>query len=164
MVLYDCGVVVDLEVEEPPWRLVDATVLSAARVVRRAYDVRLAPLEMNLTEARLVVYVNDAGPETQTRLADRLGMGRAAAGQVIDRLEARGLVARARHPDDRRVWLISPTKRGAQMRERIVQLTSELRDELRDGLTHEERSQLARLLVRMQHNATAVLDESEVAT
>jgi MarR family transcriptional regulator for hemolysin len=148
---------VDLEFEEPPFRLIDATIMSTARVMRRAYDERLAPLGLNLSEARMVVFVAEFGPETQTRLAGRLGLGRAAAGQMIDKLEREGLVTRIRDKEDRRVWLIGKTKKTNALRDRIVDETASLRDELRAGISHEERAALASTLRRLQDNLTAIL-------
>lgn len=148
---------IDLELDEPPFRIIDATIISTARVLRRAYDERLAPIGLNLSEARMVAFVNDFGPETQTRLAGRLGMGRAAAGQMIDKLEREGLVTRIRDKEDRRVWLIGKTRRTGPLRERIIAATESLRDELREGISHDERVALANTLRRLQNNLTAIL-------
>lgn len=148
---------VDLELDEPPFRLIDATIISTARVLRRAYDESLAPLGLNLSEARMVAYVNDFGPETQTRLAGRLGMGRAAAGQMVDRLEREGLVTRIRDKEDRRVWLIGKTKRTGPLRDRIIAATESLREEMRAGTTHDERVAVVQTLRRMQGNLTRIL-------
>ncbi len=82
------------ELDSPPWLRVESTLMATARLVRVAFDTRLAPLDLNLTQASLIGYVNEFGASTQTDLADHLGIGRAAIGSVIDRLQARGLVER----------------------------------------------------------------------
>ena len=52
--------------------------MATARLVRDAYDTRLAPLDLSLTQALVLEYLSDFGPVTQTRIADHLHQGRAA--------------------------------------------------------------------------------------
>ncbi len=122
-----------------------------------AFDTRLAPLDLNLTQASLIGYVNEFGATTQTDLADHLGIGRAAIGSVIDRLQARGLVERQPKSDDRRVWLVTITPAGVALAEQINEVDQVLRAELRRGLGREERQALAWVMTRLQQNlATAI--------
>ena len=87
------------ELDSPPWLRVESTLMATARLVRTAFDVRLAPLDLNLTQASLLGYIAEFGPTTQTRLADHLAIGRAAIGSVIDQLEGRDLIERQPNPD-----------------------------------------------------------------
>ena len=102
------------ELDSPPWLRVESTLMATARLVRVAFDTRLAPLDLNLTQASLLGYVNEFGATTQTDLADHLGIGRAAIGSVIDRLQARGLIERQPRLEDRRVWLVAITESGVE--------------------------------------------------
>ena len=86
------------ELDAPPWLRVESTLMATARLVREAFDARLVPLDLNLTQASLIGYVAEFGATTQTQLADHLGIGRAAIGSIIDRLERRGLVERQPDP------------------------------------------------------------------
>ena len=97
------------ELDAPPWLRVESTLMSTARLIRDAFDARLKPLDLNLTQASLLAYVAEFGATTQTRLADQLGTGRAAMGTVVDGLERRGLIERHPDPDDRRVWRVDVT-------------------------------------------------------
>ena len=72
------------ELDAPPWQRVEATLMATSRAIRRAYDKRLDPLGLNLTEASILAYVNQHGAITQTRLARHLGVGRASMGAAID--------------------------------------------------------------------------------
>jgi DNA-binding MarR family transcriptional regulator len=126
--------------------------MSTARLVREVFDARLAPLDLNLTQASLLGYVAEFGPTTQTRLADRLGIGRAAIGSVVDRLEARDLVERRPDPDDRRVWQVAITPNGRRLVDRIAEVDAVLRAELRYGIGREERQALAWVMTRLQQN------------
>ena len=140
------------ELDAPPWLRVESTLMATARLIREAFDVRLAELELNLTQASLVGYVAEFGATSQTRVADRLGIGRAAIGNVIDRLQARGLIERHPDPDDRRVWLVDVTAAGREVAERIAEVDAVLRADLRKGIGREERQALSWVLTRLQVN------------
>ena len=145
------------ELDAPPWLRVESTLMATARAIRRAYEIRLAPLDLNLTQASLLAFLYEAGPITQSRLASRLEMGRAAAGLVIDSLEERRLVERRANPGDRRAWLIALRPEGALVTKPIFEIDALLRSELRVGISGPERQQLAGLLVRLRSNLTGVL-------
>jgi MarR family transcriptional regulator for hemolysin len=140
------------ELDSPPWLRVESTLMATARLVRTAFDARLAPLDLNLTQASLLGYVAEFGPTTQTRLADHLDIGRAAIGTVIDQLEARMLVERQPNPADRRVWLIAITATGRELAAEISDVDAVLRAELRRGIGREERQALAWVMTRLQQN------------
>ncbi len=145
------------ELDAPPWLRVESTLMATARLVREAFDARLEPLDLNLTQASVLGYVAEFGASTQTRLADHLGIGRAAIGSVIDRLQQRDLVARHPDLDDRRVWLVDVTDAGRDMAGRIQQVDEVLRAELRHGIGREERQALSWVLTRLQHNLQSAI-------
>ncbi len=149
----------DHELDAPPWQRVESTLMATARAIRRAYEIRLADLDLNLTEASLLAFLLEAGSTTQSRLASRLGLGRAAAGLVINSLEKRGLIERRDDPEDRRAWLIDLRPKGVRIVQPILEIDRILRAELRSGISRPERQQLAGLLLRLQTNIAGVLDE-----
>jgi MarR family transcriptional regulator for hemolysin len=134
--------------------------MATARLIREAYDRRLAHLDVNLTQAVILAYVFDFGPVTQTKIADHLGQGRAATGATIDRLHERGLVERRPDPDDRRVWLISLTGPGRRLIGRMVEVDELLRAELRAGISRADRQALAAVLEQLQANLGDVIARS----
>jgi len=146
------------ELDAPPWLRVESTIMATARAIRQCYDQRFADLGLNLSEGSLLAFVEESGPLTQTRLAQRLGLGRAATGSVIDALEKRGLVERQPDPDDRRVWLVTVTRAGQELVEQVNASDQVLRSELRAGISRADRQQLAALLVRLQENLAVALD------
>lgn len=148
------------ELDSPPWLRVESTLMATARLVRVAFDSRLATLDLNLTQASLIGYVAEFGSTTQTDLADHLGIGRAAIGTVIDRLQARGLVERQPKVDDRRVWLVTITDDGQELAGRINDVDQVLRAELRHGLGREERQALAWVMTRLQQNLASAIAKS----
>jgi DNA-binding MarR family transcriptional regulator len=131
---------------------VESTLMATARLMREAYDAALEALDLNLTDASLLAYVVESGPLKQTSIADHLGIGRATAGNVIDRLQRRELVERQADVNDRRVWLVAPTATGKELAEEIAAIDVGLRHDLRLGIDRHERQMLATLLVRLQRN------------
>jgi MarR family transcriptional regulator for hemolysin len=146
------------ELDSPPWLRVESTLMATARLIREAFDARLKPLDLNLTQASLIAYVAQFGATTQTQLADQLGTGRAAMGAVVDGLEKRDLVERHPDPDDRRVWRVDITDGGRTLAKQIVEVDEVLRAELRHGLGREERQALSWVLTRLQVNLQSAIN------
>jgi len=148
------------ELDAPPWLRVESTLMATARLVREAFDARLVPLDLNLTQASLIGYIAEFGATTQTLLADRLGIGRASIGTVIDRLEQRGLVERHPDPADRRVWRVDVTDAGRTIATQIRDIDEVLRAELRRGIGREERQALSWVLTRLQQNLQSAINHT----
>jgi DNA-binding MarR family transcriptional regulator len=148
------------ELDAPPWQRVDATLMATSRSIRRTYDARLAHLNVNLSEASLVAYVDERGPLSQRQLADAMNIGRAAAGVVVSTLESRRLIERRPDPGDRRAMLVATTAAGQALAQKIAAVDVALRAELRSGLTRDERAKLAELLTRLQANLATAFDRT----
>jgi DNA-binding MarR family transcriptional regulator len=144
-----------------PWQRVESTLMMTSHAVRKAFDHRFAALGLNLSQASVLAYLQESGAMTQTRISERLGIGRAATGTVIDHLESRGLVERKPDPGDRRVWLVAVTQAGKDLAAKINEIDRVLRSELRVGITRTERQQLAKLLLRLQANISRALANGE---
>jgi len=140
------------ELDAPPWLRVETTLMATARELRTVYDDRFAELSLNLSQASLLAFVHEFGATSQTALARSLKLGRAATGTVIDQLEDRELVRRLPDPEDRRVWLIEVTGAGAALSSRVLEIDEVVRQELRRGISKQERQQLASLLLRLRQN------------
>jgi len=153
------------ELEAPPWRRVESTLMSAAQSIRVAYDTRLAPLGLTLSLASLLAYIAEVGSVNQSHCAKHLAQGRAATGAQVDRLEQLGYIQRAPHPEDRRVWMLEITPAGTRKAADVADVDAILREQLRAGITRPERQQLAALLLRLQDNvATALGNDSTSPT
>jgi MarR family transcriptional regulator for hemolysin len=144
-----------------PWQRVESTLMTTSHAVRRAFDQRFAALELNLSQASVLAFLQESGAMTQTRISERLGIGRAATGTVIDHLETRGLVERKPDAADRRVWLVAVTQAGKDLAAEIDEVDRVLRSELRVGISRAERQQLAKLLLRLQTNLARALANDE---
>lgn len=149
------------ELDAPPWRRVESTIVSTAGDIRALYDQRFASIDLTLSLASLLCYLDDFGPVTQTRAADHLRQGRAVTGNQIDRLEARGLIERLPDSTDRRVWLVRLTAEGRRLASAAVDIDVVVRRELRAGVSRAERQALANVLVRLQQNISAALEGAD---
>jgi MarR family transcriptional regulator for hemolysin len=129
-----------------------------ARAIRQAYDQRFADIDLNLSEVRLLGYVTAKGASSQTRIAESLGLGRAATGALIDGLELRKFVVRQTDPSDRRVWLVEITVAGKAVVEEVQGRDKVFRKELLHGISQEEREQMADVLARIRENLMISMD------
>ena len=95
----------------------------------------------------LLRHLEQAGPLTVGEQATHLGIGRAAASELIDRLEGKGLVARMRDERDQRrvfVWLTDEGRRRVAslagsvldppFLQAVAAITPEQRQQIIDGL------------------------------
>ncbi len=147
------------ELDAPPWLRVESTLMFLARGIRRAYDLRLDAIGLNLSEASVLAMTQESGPLMQADLARQLGVGRAAMGTLVDSLERRGLVERQPKPGDRRVWMIAITEAGEGTAEQLLKIDECLRVELRIGISRKERRELTELLNRLGRNVEKVVSE-----
>jgi MarR family transcriptional regulator, transcriptional regulator for hemolysin len=146
--------------ERDPTAYAERVVLTAGRALRNAFDTRLKRLDLNMTEAALLATLRRFGPLTQRELAELLYVGRAAAGQFVDRLEARGLVQRDTDPDDRRVWIVSTTKQGTPISIEAFDIYFKTAADLTRGLTDAQRERLIQLVLAVQANAEEIASEA----
>lgn len=92
----------------------------------------------------------DAEPGVdQQGLAARLGIDKVSAGQMVDRLAARGLVGRGLHPTDRRARVLRLTPKGLALRRRLQPDALAAQDRILAPLQPEERVLLVELLTRV---------------
>jgi MarR family transcriptional regulator, organic hydroperoxide resistance regulator len=142
------------------WQRVETILMAVSRSMRRASDQRLAPLGLNLTEATVLAILEEQGSITQTQLAEKLRIGRASLGAVIDRLVSQRLVRRDPDSVDRRVWKVANTQKGHGLAEEVALVDARLRRDLRAGVSRSDRQQLTRTLLQFEANLAAVLAES----
>lgn len=154
--------------------LIGSLIPDVARLLRLEIDRRVKA--HGLTQVKwlaLGVIEQDPGM-TQRQLAQRLEIGVAATGRLIDRLQARGLVRREPAPNDRRAFRLALTRKAEAILAELDGAADSLRDELLDGLSSRQvavvREGLSRLKANLQRTAAAVvvailarLDEFEVA-
>ena len=75
--------------------------------------------DVRRSELRLLLLISPAGTSL-TELAEITGVTKQSLSEFVDRLQKAGYVTTATSPDDRRVKLIRPTKRGTTARRQIL--------------------------------------------
>ncbi len=70
---------------------------------------------LSLMHLNVLILLESTGPLPMNRLAEALDISVASVTGVVDRMEARGLVARRRDDTDRRVILVEPAEGGRQL-------------------------------------------------
>ena len=129
----------------------------AHELARAAYDLHAAlerHLHDTLIELDLTVPLSDVlwqldpalGPLSRRELAERLRCDPSNVTFLVDRLEQRRLVSRARPGHDRRVKALALTPAGLAVRERLIATLAE--SPMFSGLTSAQQRQLGRLLQR----------------
>jgi DNA-binding MarR family transcriptional regulator len=126
-----------------------------AEVVRlqlRVYNGRFRATGLNQSQVTALIHLDRVEELSQTDLAARLGIKKAALGALIDGLEGKGLVERERGREDRRLQLVSITDAGRRVVSEVDEMAEVLGTALRQGITREERTQLVSILQRLRHN------------
>lgn len=98
--------------------------------------------DLSLTQLRLLGLLRDRRPR-MTDLAAFLGLDKSTMSGLVERAERRGLVARGKSPDDRRVVDVFITPAGSELAEQLQEeiraalapFTDRLRTDDRDLLT-----------------------------
>ena len=90
-----------------------------------ALGLRLSSPGLTQAEAHVLARLAD-GPASLGELHRSFGHKRSTLTAVVDRLEAKGLVARGANPDDRRSVVVSPTDSGRPVAKRARRAVREV--------------------------------------
>jgi DNA-binding MarR family transcriptional regulator len=118
----------------------------------RVYNTRFRATGLNQSQVAALIHLERIDQLSQSDLARRLGLRKAAAGTLIEGLEGKGLVERTRGRDDRRVQLVSITEAGRRVVEDVDQMAEQLGNDYRQGISREERAQFVATLQRLRAN------------
>ncbi len=113
------------------------------RQQRRRFLIAAAEVELHPAQAGALLQLTDVLPMHE--LAAELGCDSSNVTGLVDRLEARGLVARQESPTDRRVRHLVLTAAGRKMRQRLLSRVGQPILDL-TRLDNEEQEQLLALL------------------
>lgn len=119
--------------------------------MHRDFLAILAPLRIEPRHFGVLTTLHSTGPVSQSELARIVGVSGASMVEMIDDLEARGLVTRRRHESDRRVYVIETTPEADDVRERARVLAATTSQTYLEPLSA---TQARRLLVLLQRFVT----------
>ena len=118
-------------------------------VSAQRFTAGLAPLGISPNRFGVLAQVAREEGRTQQELATALGLHRNSMVSLIDDLEARGLVERRRHPEDRRAYAIHLTPAARGVLTEGARIADQLEDELLSPLGPQERTVLVATLGRL---------------
>lgn len=113
------------------------------------FQRRLAPLGVEPRTYAVLLELGSTDGQSQQQLSARLGIHRNAMVAVIDALERQGLVTRRRHPDDRRAFAVTLTKKAREMLPMLDEQGRAQEEALTASLSQRERAALLRQLQRI---------------
>lgn len=123
--------------------------MHATRALRRRMWSSLEDWDLSPHQARALRTVCSHDGARLSAVAAHLRIAPRSATEVVDSLEARGLVARQPDPDDRRAVLVVATDEGREVHEAADRIRGAAAAEFFGRLEAGEREQLAALLRRL---------------
>lgn len=118
--------------------------IAVAIFMEECADFDLTPVQY----AALVAIRQNPGTDA-TRLSALIAFDRSTLGNVLERLEARKLVARYPSPDDKRIKLLKPTAAGSALVKRAEAAVLRAQERIVAPLRPDDRTKLIELLARL---------------
>lgn len=129
--------------------LLSGTFNSILRIEERSLDNRLTH-GLTITEVHTIVAVGLHERNPMNVVAARLGVTLATLTTAVAKLVRKGFIERSRFEDDRRVVLVSLTKKGRQVLRAHNLFHHQMIDEALADLTEEEERVLAEALAKVR--------------
>ena len=123
---------------------------SVARRLRGASRDALAPWDITPGSLRALRVLSHHGSMRLSELSDHLQIAPRSTTEVVDALEARGLVRRRPDPGDRRATLAELTEQGASVLDAIRAARGSEAERVFGRLTEADRANLARILAKLR--------------
>ena len=127
-----------------------------ARLMRTMYDRRMAPLGLTRSQWWVLNHLYFHEGIRQTEFAALLDIEKATVGRLLDRLEAKGWVARKNDPQDKRAKLVYLTEKVQPTLQIMRDMAAVTRSEAERSLNTTERKQLRDMLKRMRDDLSEV--------
>ena len=125
-------------------------------MMRREVELRM--VEHGLTDAQWkpLWMLQTGRATTAIELAREMDVDAGAITRMVDRLEAKGLIQRARSEFDRRVVQLVLTPAGAATAAQIPHVMASVNNDFLRGFSESEWKQMSKLIERMAANGTAL--------
>jgi DNA-binding MarR family transcriptional regulator len=124
---------------------------AVARKLRGTSQEALAPWDITPSHLRALRVLSGKGAMRPSALSGHLRIAPRSATEVVDALEARGLVERRPDPGDRRATLVEVTGRGAEVLEAIRAVRGSEAERLFGRLSQTDQAHLARILLKLRN-------------
>lgn len=127
-----------------------ASFIHAARVLQDRLEAALETVGLSTAKYGVLSQLAEAGPLPLSELAARQSCVRSNMTQLVDRLEADGLVRRMYDPVDRRVVRAELTPRGRERAAAGARQWGAIQSEFCGSLSERDRATLGRVLSGLQ--------------
>lgn len=134
---------------------------AVSRLLARAYNDEFRKLGLSQSQAGVLLQVDWADADTQTVIARRLGIQKAAAGEVIVELEQRGWLKRRRRANDGRMIEVTLTAAGRRKVKQINDFAARLEPLTWAGIRPDEMALAMDVLRRVWANVAAMEDGAD---
>jgi DNA-binding MarR family transcriptional regulator len=127
------------------------SIMRVQQILQSAVDTALKPHGLTFAryEALVLLYFARRGSLPMRVMGQRLQLHPTSVTNIVDRLEADGLVKRIAHPTDRRTTLVEITETGRQRRAAATEAVTSVDFGLR-GLTDRQTEALTDLLAKVR--------------
>jgi DNA-binding MarR family transcriptional regulator len=123
---------------------------SLTRALREAAKESMAQWDVTPSQSRALRVIARHETLRPSELSEHLQIAARSATEVIDDLEAKGLVARRPDPNDRRATLVELTTRGRELSAQMRGARGAQAERLFDQLSRADRAELARILRKLR--------------
>lgn len=138
-------------------------VVTTSHLLQRTINDELAPLGVTFRQAEVLAYLAmEGGTLSQAELARRMQVAAPTLGGIVARMERDGWIVRQASRDDRRMVLLSPTRRVEPLWEHMREAGLRVRARATRGLSPERVRMVLDTLTMVQDNLRT--DESEPET
>lgn len=122
------------------------------------YSVNHAPVDITVTQYRLLAVLAANGPSAISDIADQLGVAQSNATRHCDRLQRLELVSRSRSTEDGRVVLVDLTASGSEVVSVVTKLRRDEVNAVLEQMTPRQQERAIRAAAEF-NRAAATLDD-----
>src|SRR5438105_13969126 len=133
--------------------------MKAHRSLVRHAERSIVALDMCISDFGVLEVLLHKGPQSVSEIGRRVELTSGSITTAIDRLEQRGLVARAAHASDRRARVVDLTPDGRALITQVFATHKQAMDRAAQGLSKAERPTLTALLKKLGTTAEHQLTE-----
>tara|TARA_R110000868_G_scaffold103664_5_gene285298 strand:+ start:40 stop:501 length:462 start_codon:yes stop_codon:yes gene_type:complete len=124
-------------------------IADTSRLLRSSFDAAMLAEGATRTKWRALIYILRDPGLSQSRLAEYLDIGRAAAGETTAYLVKAGLVVRRKDGEDNRAWNLFATDLGYETAPELTEVALKLIDDVFAGISDEEVDRVVDVLGKM---------------
>jgi len=135
--------------------------MKAHRSLVRHAERSIVSLDMCMSDFGVLEVLLHKGPQPVSEIGRRIDLTSGSITTAIDRLEQRGLVARAAHASDRRARVVDLTPQGKARITQVFTTHKQAMDRAAHGLSAAERGTLITLLKKLGTMADRQLTEGD---